>query len=252
MSEDNFEQYMEQSGRDDTKVKQGGALPAAGVALVRFMEYVELGLQKSKNPAYKDARECHLAFELVGRRHNIVNGDNISHPKILASVNLTNSPKGGFIPLFKALNYAGTAKRITELLGSAYLSKVTHVKNEDGSKSFARIKVKDEPWPISPPIKVDPEDPELSTVIDVPKAKGKILRFVWEPSMLPDELYLETWDSLFIEGAWEDGNSKNKLQEKIMKNLEWKGSRLERLLEARAAGVSADLPEDIDGEEDVY
>jgi len=99
---DDFEDYMEKSGRDDTKVNEGFKLPAAGTALVRFMQYVELGLQKSSNPAYKDAREVHLGFEVVGKRHNITQDGKVTHPTITASVNLSSSPKGGFLPLFKA------------------------------------------------------------------------------------------------------------------------------------------------------
>lgn len=246
---DQFDDYMAKSGIDHTKVKEGFKIPAAGKCLVRFMQYVELGLQKSSNPAYKDAREVHLGFEVVGKRHNIVKDGQVSHPTIAASVNLSQSPKGGFLPLFKALNYNGSCQRITELLNGSYVSNITHVNNADGSKQFARIKVSGEPWPIYPPIKEDPEDPSMNTLIDVPAALGKVIRFVWEPSMLPDEIYLETWDSIFIPGAFDDGNSKNKWQEKIMKNLEWPNSRLKRLLEARAAGVSADLPDDIEGDD---
>ena len=237
MTPQELEEYnkaLKQGGVDHSTPKAAFKIPDAGACLVRFVQYIELGLQKSKNPTYNDSRECALGFEVVSKRHNIVNDGKIIHPIIQASVNISQSTKGNFIPLVKALNYAGIEHAvITEFLGGAYKAKITHEKSPDGSKTYARLKAKGEPWNFSAPIQEDPEDPSNSVMLNVAPHKSDIICFCWEPSMVSDEHYLASWDSLYIEGTYQDGGSRNKWQEKIMANLNWSTSRLKRLLDAR-------------------
>ena len=41
----------------------------------------------------------------------------------------------------------------------------------------------------------------------------------------------EDWDSLFVEGKWDNGDSKNYVQEKILEATDFEGSPLHQLLE---------------------
>jgi len=243
---------MRKAGEDHTKPSQGAAkLPADGACLARFVEYIEFGLQKSRNPEYKDARECQLTFEIVSKRHNIDNNGKITHPRIPVTVNKSTSAKGNFLPLMRCLNYVNEKGAvITQFLGGAYKSRIYHEKSADGTKTYARLKTRDSGWNFTAPIQEDPEDPTNNTPINVAPAKSPLKCFVWEPAVVSDEHYLQAWDNLFIEGVYDDGNSKNRLQEKIMKNLEWEGSRLQRLIEDRKKGVP-DLDVDDGAEEDI-
>ena len=49
---------------------------------------------------------------------------------------------------------------------------------------------------------------------------------------------------MYQPGVTKEGKSKNRWQEKIMANIEWEGSRLKRLIDERANGVSSEVDED--------
>lgn len=239
-----------EAGQDHTKEPMKFSVPSTGPCTMRFTHYIEFGLQKATNPTFSDAYGSVLGFEICSKNREYMNKDKAQRPVIFADCNIP--PKGQaagsksmFKPLFEALNYDKSARVITECLGNAYVGEITHEEDKKvQGKMYPRIKARGKPWNIRPAIKIDPEEPENSEVMNVAEAIMGKKMFCWEPSFLPDERYLKSWDELYQPGVTKDGKSKNRWQEKIMVNLEWEGSRLRRLIDERANGVSSEVDED--------
>lgn len=195
--------------------KGGGRLLPAGYAFGRVVEYVELGMQpqeyngKAKDPAL----EVQLAFALYGEGYQ--NEDGTPYVIRPYSFAISRNEKAKAFKLFKSLNWQGTAKHFAQFLGQAFLVKIEHVKNKENKVSH----------------KVDldgflpPLDPVTKQPYPIPAARDEDLKlFLW------DHPTKEAWDSLYIEGTWDDGKSKNRTQETILAAMDFAGSPLEQVL----------------------
>ena len=195
--------------------KGGGRLLPAGYAFGRVVEYIELGMQpqeyngKAKDPAL----EVQLAFALYGEGYQ--NEDGTPYVIRPYSFAISRSEKAKAFKLFKSLNWQGTAKHFAQFLGQAFLVKIEHVKNKENKVSH----------------KVDldgflpPLDPVTKQPYPIPAARDEDLKlFLW------DHPTKEAWDSLYIEGTWDDGKSKNRTQETILAAMDFAGSPLEQVL----------------------
>jgi len=195
--------------------KGGGRLLPAGYAFGRVVEYIELGMQpqeyngKAKDPAL----EVQLAFALYGEGYQ--NEDGTPYVIRPYSFAISRNEKAKAFKLFKSLNWQGTAKHFAQFLGQAFLVKIEHVKNKENKVSH----------------KVDldgflpPLDPVTKQPYPIPAARDEDLKlFLW------DHPTKEAWDSLYIEGTWDDGKSKNRTQETILAAMDFAGSPLEQVL----------------------
>jgi hypothetical protein len=235
------------AGTDFTDEKKGGSfereLPEAGMAVCRFREYIELGMQptaSAKYPAKKPALKARFVFELTTPKHvREIEKEDKSIVKIphLMSVEavISASEKSNFIKLFRQLNWKGTATHPAQCLGDPFLAEIVHAWKDGDDKAktkptYANM-MKDGMYTLAPARKVDPLA-GTTEELKVPGLIGDLRIFLW------DNPTKETWDSLFIDGTYErDGKevSKNWMQEKIMAALDFETSAL-------AAMEMGDLP----------
>lgn len=240
-------------GEDQSQMKEGGngnferPVPAAGPAIGRLLQYIELGVQPARpGSGYKDAEEVMLRFELSTPKHMIeIEKDGVKS-KIPSVVDI-RLPKGGLTSkygrLFTALNYSGRFNHISQMIGVAsWRFEVTHNvvgKGTDKEKTYANLD-KNKAWTFVEPANVDGLTGDI-TPIAVPELNGTPKVFLYENKGLTDEQYLSLWDSIFIEGEHEakgdkPAKTKNWIQETIQKGVKFVGSRLHGLTEGRKSG----------------
>lgn len=224
-------------------------IPDEGYRGARLIEYIELGLQpqtyggKPKPPCMEVA----IAFELFG--NNERTKDIIAHTdedgKVthktgtryqLMPMTVKIQEKAGFKKLFlKMANGRQDVKSVFRMMGEAFRLGIVHVVREasEGKKeaTFANMKNKDGAWLIGPALvqkRDDMGNPDgPPTVMKVPEPRLPMKLFIMER---PTQ---ESWDSLFIDGTYEkDGKdvSKNRIQQKILGSINFKGSALETML----------------------
>lgn len=219
------------TARDLTKPQEGGGdyqPPAEGQTRVRLVGYVELGTHTSSfKGTPKTKPRCELTFELSGPKHEprkLDDGTLIPH-RITLRETVGYHKKSNYIKLFNVLNAGGTATTFLDLVGNAWLAQVTHRKftRADGSEGTVAELKKNEAYTFRPTTYEDPESGELRSV-KVSAPVGDLRVFLWDyPS-------LDTWNSLFIDGQFDDGASKNKLQIKIVQAENFPGSSVEEFL----------------------
>ena len=213
---------------DMNEAQSGGSarLLPAGYAFGRLVEYIEFGNQPQEyNGVAKDpALEVRLGFALWGEGYQNDDGT----PYILRPYEfaISRNEKAKAFKLFKALNWSGKFKHFAELLGEAFLVKIVHVQKSKTDKTIVSRMDFDGFLP--------PLDPVTKIPYPIPAAPDDLYRmFLWDfPSR-------ESWDSLYIDGTWDDGKSKNSVQEKILGALNFAGSALEQIL---TAGATLTLP----------
>jgi hypothetical protein len=205
----------------------GGAYtpPPEGVARARFVGYYELGDQTIKIPGKPDVVKpgVRLVFELSGGKYAPKVTDNGPIPlRISIDVSYSLNEKAWFYKIFKQMNWAGKAKHIAELLGEAYLVTIYHIKDAEGKVKYASLKGP-AGYNIQPPQQYDAIS-ETTTPIPVDPPITKLGLFLWGyPSK-------EMWDSIYIDGAYDDGKSKNVIQNEIKAAVNFQGSPIHVLL----------------------
>lgn len=192
----------------------GGGLMPEGYAMARMCTYIELGQQPQEfqGKAKAPADEFKVGFKLYGGEDDCYEGRFIS----TFDLALSNNVKSGAKKLFDKLNWKGDLRHVAQALGRPFLVPITVVTNATTKKQSNRIDL----GGILPPI--DPVSKKNYPIPDLDPADLKYF-FFNKPTK-------ETWDSLFVDGTWDDGKSKNKVQEKIMSALNFPGSDLEQLI----------------------
>lgn len=236
---------------ENQSVAQAGfeyEVPPAGVALGRFVEYIELGRHEQgeyKGAAKAPAYEVRLTFELLTPKHiREIEIDGVA-TKVANRISLTITKKLGdkanFFKLMQKMLYGREGiGHMAMMLGEAFVLTVVHNKStKDPSKTYANIKDEANGWYIAPPYKTDALSGD-TTPYNVPAAMSPVKLFLW------DSPTKETWDSIFIDGTRTvtEGDksrevSKNWLQDKCMAALNFDGSALHQLV-----GGLADLTTD--------
>lgn len=215
------------TGPDMTESVKGGSgsrLLPAGYAFGRLVEYVELGKhpQEFGGKAKEPALEVQVAFALWGQGYQ--NDDGTPYLLRPFPFAVSRNEKAKAFKLFKALNWQGTATHFAQLVGAPFLVKIVH---EAKSKTDATIVSRIDFDGFLPPL-----DPVTKAPYPIPEATEDLYElFLWD---YPTK---EGWDSLYVDGKWDDGKSKNRVQETIMSALDFAGSPLQQLL--MSSGISA-------------
>lgn len=221
-----------ESGPDYTVASAGGDYkpPEAGATVARLVGYIETGVHTRKSAQFGDKTKpmATFIFELSGRKHEpkeLDGGRKVPH-LIQFELAISQSPKSGFYKLFKLLteSYPG-AKNPGQLLGKAWRATVYHRKYKvgDAERVAAELSSKERGWSFQGLEFEDPETGEMRKV-KVGEVLSDYRLFFW------DTATLDQWDSLFIDGTYDNGDSKNKFQEKIKVAENLAGSEIERLL----------------------
>lgn len=222
------------------------SIPPVGPTVARFTTYVDLGKQprtyngKPKPPA----DSILLGFDLVAPKniHEATAESPAWCDKITLKITKSTNEKAGFKKLFTKMTYGrADIKHMAQMLGEAFVLDVAHeVSKKDGKeRTFVSIKDASKEWTIRSPFIIDPITGGR-TDVPVPAAMSPLKVFIWD---LADK---ETWDSLFIDGVWEnkkpDGTvetrSKNWIQETLLNASDLPGSPLEAVVK----GLVAELP----------
>lgn len=239
---------------DQTQTKTGGGdftPPPAGTTLARFVDYIEVGVQKQR--AYKGkekppAAKVYVTFELLGKNYvkeiEVEGKKKTIADRITVPLTLSLHEKASFKKLFKKMLYGRQGiEHMSQMLGEGFKVTVTHneVGEGDNKKVYANITDDDGNFLVDGPFKRD--DLEGTSVkLKVPDAISDERMFVW------DEPTQETWDSIFIDGEKEvkdDKTGKNKtvsknwIQNMIIGAVNFEGSPIQAFLEG-----SSDLPDD--------
>ena len=192
-----------------------------GNALARLVEYIELG---SHNQVFKGTSkgsqpEMRLGFALYGKGYQSEDGT----PAIIRTYDtvMGTNEKSKAFKLFKKMNYTGQKKSFAQMLGDAFILKVAHTKPAKAGDTPRHYIDFDGMLP--------PFDPVTASPYPVPMPDDSFFKlFLWAQ---PNK---QCWDSLFIDGVFEDGDkkgkSKNYIQNKILSSTNFKGSALEAML----------------------
>lgn len=224
---------LAETGPDLNKTGGGGGEyvpPAEGPARLRLVGYIETGVHTTESPKYgvKSKAKATLLFELSGPKHEPkVLDDGRKVPYIISiELNVGTHEKSLYGKLFRqmAKEYPGST-HFTHLLGEAFLGTVKHrtFKRRDGSEGVV-AELKDESgYTIRGTTFTDPETGELRRIkVAEPISEPRV--FVW------DYATEEYWDSLFIDGTYDNGDSKNKFQERIKAADNFIGSPIYNIL----------------------
>jgi hypothetical protein len=249
------------TGPNMTEANAGGGdytPPAQGIAQARFVAYLELGIHEENdfnNPGQKkDKKKVDLVFELSGPNHapRKLDDGTLVPIRIMINENLALGDKANFFKIFAAMNYAGKATHMAELLGEAFLVSVYHKKSKDGKKTYATLKGSNDTLPVGDGYRITGpqyDDPMSGKRVPVAVAPAitDLKAFIWENA---DK---EMWDSLYIEGEYPErkdektgavtspAKSKNVIQNKIRSAKNWGTHSLSAIV--AAGGAQPDLPD---------
>lgn len=275
-------QAAKQGPNLNESVKGGGNFPrwkppVEGVALARFVGYVETGIHKNKykNNGVDQIKEENMAtftFELSGAKypHIEFQGEMIPH-RVSFEINISQNEKARYFKLFQLMKQGvPDAVNFGQLLGQPYLVTVIHEKwgemvdvlDDDGKPvlgsdgqpvkehKFCKAVIYDKKagaFTVRPAVNVDPVA-GTSAPIPVPEPVTTLSCFFWDFPSQP------LWDSLYIPGEYpartdKDGKvvsparSKNVYQDKIRRAVNFPGSPIADLLGGAEALVGpADTP----------
>lgn len=231
---DDYAEYAE----DQTVASKGGGtfeVAPAGHCRLRLVSYIELGKHSKKNHTTgKDQTQdmVSIGFELSGPKHKPRETDNGTVPfRITLTMNKSQNEKARFFKLFKVLNYDGQAKHMSQLLGKDFKAQVIHKISGAGetAKTYANLE-DDNGWTISAPYNVTIDEEtgeEVRNRMNVAPAISAMRLFIWNAK---SELLKKMWASIFIDGEYE-GESKNRIQEKIKRALNYEGSPIQLVLD---------------------
>ncbi len=234
---------------------QGGGdfqreLPAEGLCRLRLTGYIELGQHEQDFKGEKKLKDrVALTFELSGPRHQPMKIGEVEVPHTITITEaLSLNEKANFFKLFKRLNHTGEFTHFAQLLNGEFIGNIHHnvVGEGDNKKTYANLRGADG-YTIRPPftVNVDAETGEETQIrLKADPAKAPLKCFLWN---FPSK---EMWDSLFIDGKWDDqkdkdgkvikeGTSKNYWQNRIKAAKNFKGSPMAEIL---FAGGEPDLP----------
>lgn len=204
-------------------------LPREGIAMIRYVGYIETGKHIPSNPSYNAALKCIHIIELHHPDHMVELEDGTRFPqKMYIHLNKGTTAKSGYRKLFNVMNKAcdNKFKHFVQMLGAGFLGEIYHNAGEK-DKKYANLHLNGA-WSFRKPVMVDVLT-NKATPVPIPEPSSDLLGFLWENDAVSDEDVVAMWNSLYIEGERDDKSSKNWIQETIMENIEWEGSRTQAL-----------------------
>lgn len=227
------------TGKDLNQQTAGGDFspPPAGPARARLVSYVELGVHTKRSKLYGDKTKpmARFTFELSGPKHaprEVGEGDEKKQVPYLISFEepIGQGAKNNYSKLFKLMvKEYPDATNFIHLIGKGFRVEVFHRKYKVGDQErvAAELKSKESGYSIKPLSYISEETGELVKATAGP-VLSKISAFVWDEG---DDL--DFWDSLHVDGLYDDGSTKNKIQEKIKRAENFVGSPVyQALIEA--------------------
>lgn len=219
-------------GPDMNEAVSGGSgarvLPV-GNAFCVLIGVVELGKhpQEFNGKAKDPADEVQLTFALMGQGFN---GEKYSNddgtPYILKCYPfaMSRNEKARAFLTFKKMNWKGQAKSFPQLLGQAFF---LPIKQQPKSKTDSTMVSRPDLTGILPPL-----DAMTGQPYPTPQVDPKLYHlFLWEKPTI------ECWNSIYVEGTYDDGESKNVLQSTITAALNFQGSPIQQLLLANGLPI---------------
>ena len=219
------------SNVDMSETSSGGGgrkLLPAGFAIGTLVEYIELGKHVGTfagKPKKQADSLFRLGFALTGAAAYL-NDDGTPYVFRTFDLSLGNNEKAKAKIAFDRMNYTQTAKHFAQLLGKSFLLEIKVVKGKaDPTKERNEINYAT----IGKPFEAMTGQP-----YPVPDAASLNFRlFLW------DKPTKAGWDSLFIDGVNDKGESKNYLQNMCLKSVDFQGSALEQLIGGGLPDITA-------------
>lgn len=212
--------------------KSSGRLLPAGKSLGRLVQYIEFGSQpqsftdKGVTQVKPDADEMRLGFELYGA--NYLNDDGTPYVISTFDTAISTNAKAGAFKLFKLLNWKGLHKNWVGMVGELFIVDIVNVMTQGATPTKVhRINMAG----FLPPL-----DPLSQAPYDAPAMHEPNLKL-----FLFDKPNMQCWNSVFADGKFDNGDSKNFIQEKILSAKNFAGSPVEAMLMTN--GVSCVVPE---------
>lgn len=211
-------------GENMTEAVKGGGgarLLPEGYCLATLVEYVEYGQQPQEfNGVAKDpAMDFQLAFAL--HTPGFCNEDGTPYIFRPYTLSLSRNEKANAYLTFKAMNWKGTKTHFAQLLSDGFLLKFEH-KQPNAAQAAAGGKVKST---LNLKATLPPMDALSKMPYPLPAVDSTLYKlFLWSNPQV------ETWASFFQEGKYDDGGSKNRVQEKMLSALDFHGSPLHLML----------------------
>lgn len=228
-----YSSYINQAatkGPDMTKSNSGGGgsdytPPPPGPVMLRFVGYIEVGERKETFSGQEKTKDkVKLIFECHGK--NYPNND-----RITITETLSTHDKSNFRKIFLSMRGGDSSvTHMAQLLGRGFRGRITHhnFTGRDGKKKiYARLR-DDNGYNIFPPTVEDLDTGEIK-MINVPEAVSKTRLFLWN---FCDKAM---WDSLYIDGQYSDGRTKNIFQEEIKQATNFRGSKIDMVLNGGGA-----------------
>lgn len=223
---------------------QGGGdfervLPVAGLVRLRLVSYIELGKHAGEYQGKpKISEKVMLTFELSGPKHppREIEVDGVKKlipMTITVNENISLNEKANFFRLFKRLNHTGEYTHFAQLLGKGFLGTIVHAADKKDPKIIYANLRDDSGYTIRPAYHEDLEGNSVKVEVDAPLSPLRC--FLWNFASK------DMWDSLFIDGRWEDkkddkgevikeGASKNYIQNRIKAATNFAGSPIAEIL----------------------
>jgi len=216
-------------------------LPVAGMTRLRLFQYIELGRHVDGPKGQEKEKELvFLNFELSGPKHPPIEIEGRKVPLTMSlTLPLSLNEKARFYKLFKRLNHDGKATHFAQFLGQDFLGTVFHKESGEGTekRTYANL-YNEDGLSIRPPFSVN-INPETGDETQI--------RVTADPLLSPIKCFLwnfatkDMWDSLFIDGTWDDvtdkdgkviraGASKNWMQNRIRTARNFADSPLAEIL----------------------
>lgn len=219
-------------GPDMNEAVSGGSgarLLPVGNAFAVLIGVVELGKhpQEFNGKAKEPADEVQLTFALMGQGFNgekYANDDGTPYIMRCYPFAMSRNEKARAFLTFKKMNWKGQAKSFPQLLGQAFF---LPIKQQPKSKTDATLVSRPDLTGILPPL-----DAMTGQPYQVPQVDPKLFHlFLWEKPTI------ECWDSIYVDGNYDDGESKNVTQGTITAALNFQGSPIQQLLLANGLPI---------------
>lgn len=219
-------------GPDMNEAVSGGSgarLLPVGNAFAVLIGVVELGKhpQEFNGKAKEPADEVQLTFALMGQGFNgekYANDDGTPYIMRCYPFAMSRNEKARAFLTFKKMNWKGQAKSFPQLLGQAFF---LPIKQQPKSKTDATPVSRPDLTGILPPL-----DAMTGQPYPVPQVDPKLFHlFLWEKPTI------ECWDSIYVDGKYDDGESKNVTQGTITAALNFQGSPIQQLLLANGLPI---------------